>query len=392
MASQGNNVMYIAGALLALSLGLVLVMGSIDIDFMGWGVLLLLLLSGYLASVHVKYGRNDGGSVTAMQWTTIAVVWLLLSGATWVVGWEDEGGSLLLTDGVIHDDSDTATLMLRHSSGLFGSSWDGGNVDVSVTQEGVETWSGTINVLMNQEDMIGAYGVITLQISDFYSASAIQVDGFTDLGLVNTVEHPYTVTVTLDGESSTEVLPTLPLSRNVDDVDEEAWGQVGDNNCEAGYTTCVEYVEIRGWVGMGIEGADEDTTPVRVRGDYTLDMSFGLEGEDSSIDQKTITVSGTEASWDVGDCAGGSMDIGVDTSAFKFKCNSLYQFSPDIALSDSNGDREYGCYELTLTAMQDGSVVASSSSFYMFEQDSTQDSETPPNTYYSETFESTESC
>ena len=118
-------------------------------------------------------------------------------------------------------------------------------------------------------------------------------------------------------------------------------------------------------------------------------MSFGLLGDGSSIDQNPITVSGTEASWAAGDCAAGTMDIAVDTSAFMFKCNSQYQFSPDIALSDSSGEREYGCYALTLTASQAGQEVASSTSYYMFEQDS---SSSEGNTYYSETFESTESC
>ena len=83
------------------------------------------------------------------------------------------------------------------------------------------------------------------------------------------------------------------------------------------------------------------------------------------------------------------MDITVDNSGFIFKCNSQYQFSPDIALSDSSGDREYGCYALTLSATQDGAEVATSTSYYMFEHDS---STAEGETYHSETFESTESC
>ena len=383
--------------LFGLSLAAIFALPYMDwFPFFGWVVLAMLVASGYLTSIYVKFGMNSGAAVRPTQWSAIVVGWLVLSSGVWMIGMETDSGGILLTDGQVDEDDNTVTLMLRHSTGtLFGAAWEGGNVEVSVTQDGVETWSGTINVMMNQEDMVGPYGIVTLQISDFYVDSAIQIDGFTSLGLVNTVEHPYTVSVTLDGVTATQVLPTLDLSRDVDDVDEEAWGQVGDNNCEAGYTTCVEYVEIRGWAGMGVEGADEDTTPVRVRGDYTLDMSFGLSGEDSSIDQKPITVSGTEASWAAGDCAAGTMDIAVDTSAFKFKCNSQYQFSPDIALSDSSGDREYGCYELTLTAYQgvdeEGNpvAVATSSSFYLFEQDS---SSSEGNTYYSETFESTESC
>jgi hypothetical protein len=118
-------------------------------------------------------------------------------------------------------------------------------------------------------------------------------------------------------------------------------------------------------------------------------MSFGISGEDSTIDQKPITVSGTDASWAAGDCAGGTMDIAVDTSGFIFKCDSQYHFSPDVALSDSSGEREYGCYALTLIATQEGQQVATSTSYYMFEQ---QSSSSEGDTYYSETFESTESC
>ena len=377
--------------LFGLCLGYIVSLPYIDWpSFLGYGVLVIIAISMFFASQFVQYAMNAGSPVSLMQWMAIIVSWIVLSSGAWVIGMESDSAGILLTDGQVHEDDNTVTLMLRHSSGtLLGSSWEGGNVDVSVTQEGTETWNGSINVMMNQEDMIGPYGLVTLQISDFYAASAIQVDGFTSQGLVNTVQHPYTVHVTLEGETASQVLPTLELTRDVDDVDEEAWGQVGDNNCEAGYTTCVEYVEIRGWVGMGVEGADEDTTPVRVRGDYTLDMSFGLSGDDSSIDQKTITVSGTEASWAAGDCAAGTMDIAVDTSAFMFKCNSQYQFSPDIALRDSSGEREYGCYALTLTATQAGQQVASSTSYYMFEQDS---SSSEGNTYYSETFESTDSC
>ena len=377
--------------LFGLSLAAIFALPYMDwFPFFGWVVLGMLVASGYLTSIYVKFGMNSGSSVRPVQWSAIVVGWLVLSSGVWMIGMETDSGGILLTDGQVHEDDNTVTLMLRHSSGtLLGGAWEGGNVDVTVTQDGVETWSGAINVMMNQEDMIGPYGILTLQISDFYADSAIQIDGFTSLGLVNTVEHPYTVSVTLEGETTSQVLPTLELTRNIDDVDEEAYGQVGDNNCESGYTTCVEYVEIRGWVGMGIESADEDTTPIRVRADYTLDMSFGLDGEDSSIDQKTITVSGTDASWNAGDCAGGSMDITVDNSGFIFKCNSQYRFSPDIALSDSSGDREYGCYALTLSATQDGAEVATSTSYYMFEHDS---STAEGETYHSETFESTESC
>jgi len=379
---------------LALKVGLgTFVLGIGGILFMskqeglGFAALALLLISGYMFSVYVKFGMNSGLALRPTQWSAIIVGILLLSSGAWAMGMEPASSGILLTNGEVHEDDNTVTLMLRHSSGsLFGGSWDGGDVAVSVSQDDAVTWSGTVNVLMNQEDMVGKYGLITLQISDFYAASAIQIDGFTSLGLVNTVEHPYTVSVTLDGNTESQVLPTLELSRNVDDIDEEAYGQVSDTGCDSGYTSCVDYVELRGWVGMGVESADEDTTPVRVRGDYTLDMAFGIDDEGTTM---SVDVSGTEAQWAAGDCSAGTMDIAVDTSGFMFMCNGANNFDADLVLSDSSGDREYGCYTLTVSATQDGEIVATSSSHYMFDEN--QDSDNS-GTYKWETFESTESC
>ncbi|MEE2747526.1 MAG: hypothetical protein VX473_03555 [Candidatus Thermoplasmatota archaeon] len=371
--ASGGLMAFVGGGLFAISLILIIVMKWLDSipligDFIGYIILILLLISAYLTSLHIKYSMNEGRSITGMQWTTLAVVWLLLSSGVWVTGWEEEGGGILVTDGQIHDDTDTVTLMLRHTSGLFSSSWDGGDVHVEITQHGQETWNGTINVLMNQEDMIGTYGLITLDIEDFYNESAIQIEGFTSSGDVNTVEYPYTVFVTLNGETVSTVLPALPLAREVNDIDDEAYGQVGDTDCPQDYDSCVQFVEIRGYVGLGIESADEDTTPIRVRGDYEIGVSFGLDGDPSSINQPNLAISGTDASWSSGDCSSGSMDnFAEDTSAFRLMCNGDLSYPPEIALSDSSGEREYGCYTLTLTAHQNGEQVATSSSHYMFE-------------------------
>ena len=406
LASSGKMMLY-GGGLFGLSLILIFAMKWLDViplvgDFIGWFILVFLLISGYFSSLHIKFSMNGGQSVTAKQWTALVVVWLLLSSGVWVTGWEEEGGGIMVSNGEIQDDTDTVTLMLRHTTGLFSSSWDGGNVHVEVTQDGAETWNGTINVMMNQEDVVGTYGLITLQIADFYKDSAIQIDGFTSGGDVNTVEHPYTVSVTLDGETVSTVLPVLPLAREVNDIDDEAYGQVGDTDCPQDYSTCVMFVEIRGFVGMGIESADDETTPIRVRGDYEIALSFGLDGATSSINQANITISGTDASWQGGDCSSGSIDnFAEDTSAFMLMCNGEQSYPPEIALSDSSGDREYGCYTLTLSAIQgvdendDPIVVATSSSQYMFEQGSAEydhddNPATPKETEYWETWDATD--
>jgi hypothetical protein len=386
-----DNVRNAAGGLLLLGAVLIFLFSRIDFDFFGWVVLGILLLSAYLATLHLKINVNDGAALSGKQWGAILVVWILLSVPPWVAGWEDEVSSILLTEGTVDEDTNEVNLMLRQSAGgLFASDWEGGDVSVSVSQDGEETWSGSVNVQMDQEDMVGAYGTLTLKISDFFANNSIRLNGFTNAGTVNMTEHPYTVTVEVEGQSASALLPTLDLTRNLrvdGDVDEEAHGQVGDSGCESSYTSCVEYVEIRGWVGLGIESADDDTSPIRVRGDYSIDVSFGLEGEDSSVDLQTISVSGTDASWPQGSCSGGSMDIAVETSGFMLECDGQDRFDDSIALNDN----EYGCYDLTMTVSQGDEVVAASTSYYIFEQHS-DSAGSPPQTYYWETFESVESC
>ena len=130
--SGGPSVMlYIAGGSLLLCMGLLYFMYLIPIDYFGIIVFLMLIGSGYSASLYVRNDRNGGSPVTGVQWTTIAVVYLLLAGIPYV-GAMDFGGSLLLNYDTSDDDNDgngdwfdedadTVTLELRQSAGLFGS-------------------------------------------------------------------------------------------------------------------------------------------------------------------------------------------------------------------------------------------------------------------------------
>jgi hypothetical protein len=390
--SQQPLMLYAAGGSLLVCMVLLYIMQWLP-AYSGAVIFLMLIGSVYTASLHVSNTRNNGEALNSMQWTSIAVVYLLLAGLPYV-GAMDFGGSLLLNYDTTDDDLDgygnwideganTVTLDLRHSSGLLGSGFEGGNIQVTVSQDGSETWSGEVNVVMSS-GLEGNTGEVTLSIADFYSMNAQRVKSFTASGSPVMEEHPYTVCVDVDGASDCTDLPTLELTRTVSDVDEKATGHSSDQDCTGGHESCIDYIEIQGWVGVGSDISDSNTVPARIRGDYQIDMTMSFEDGTVTVDYSTITVDGTVASWDDDTCGAGPMSIGVTYTEFFFECEDNTQFESDDTLSEG-----YGCYTLTVTSSQEGVEMASSSSHYEFEEN--QDS-SEGDTYTWEEFNAVSSC
>jgi hypothetical protein len=399
--------LYIASGSLLLCMGLLYFMYLIPIDYFGVIVFLMLLGSGYAASLYVRNDRNGGEPVNGVQWASIAVVYLLLAGLPYV-GAMDFGGSLLLNydsndqdgDGYgdwFDADADAITLTLRQSAGLLGSEFSGGDVSVTVSQDGSETWSGTVNVAMTS-GFEGNTGTLTLAIADFYSMNAQRVKSFTGTGAPVMDNHPYTVCADVDESSDCTDLPTFELTRSVTDVDELAVGYddgseedgQGGTDCEGNHESCIDYIEIQGWVGEGSPSTDSNTVPSRIRGDYQIDMTFSYEDGTATIDYATISVDGTVATWDDDLCGSGPMSIGETTTEFFFQCAGDNRFDNDDALEPG-----YGCYTLTVSASQGGQEVATSSSHYEYSEESGEGSGNPgepSGTYYWEEFNPVSSC
>ena len=384
-----------AGSLLACMV-LIYFMYLIEIPFIGVLVLILLIGSGYIASLHVSQTKNDGGSLTRAQWGTLVVSYLLLAAIPYV-GAMNFGGSILMTFDELDEQSDTVTLTLRHSAGLFGSEFTGDNVDVTVSQDGSETWSETVNVAMTSGGE-GNTGTITLAIADFYSMNAQRVKSFTGTGAPVMEDHPYTVCVDVDGASGCTDLPIFELTRSVTDVDELAAGYddgseddgQGGTDCEGNHESCIDYIEIQGWVGEGSASTDSNTIPSRIRGVYQINMTFAFEDGTPTIDYATISVVGTVATWDDDLCGSGPMTIGDTTTEFFFPCGGDNRFDNDDALEPG-----YGCYTLTVSTSQGGEDVASSSSHYEYTEESDEGEDefgNPAGTYYWEEFNAVDSC
>jgi hypothetical protein len=260
------------------------------------------------------------------------------------------------------EDADTVTLELRQSAGLFGSEFSGGDVTVTVSQDGSETWSGTVNVVMNAE-FDGSVGAVTLAISDFYAMNAQRVKSVSGSGTPVLEDHPYTVCVDVEGATDCVDLPTTELTRTVTDVDEKATGHSSAEDCSGGHESCIDYIEIQGWVGEGNSATDVLTIPARIRGTYQIDMEFVYSDGTKTINYTTITVDNNVGSWNDDTCGPGTMSIGVTYTEFFFECEENTEFESDTALSEG-----YGCYTLTVSSSQGGVEMASSSSHYEFEE------------------------
>ena len=397
-AASGSSVMlYIAGGSLLICMGLLYFMYLLP-AYSGVLIFLMLIGSAYTASLHVRSSQNNGGALNGMQWASIAVVYLLLAGVPYVAAM-DFGGSVLLNyddEDWINEDSDTITLDLRQSAGLLGSEFTGGDVTVTVSQDGSETWSGTVNVAMTS-GFEGNTGTITLAIADFYSMNAQRVKSFTGTGAPVMEEHPYTVCADIDGSSDCTDLPTFELTRSVTDIDELAAGYddgseddgQGGTDCEGNHESCIDYIEIQGWVGEGSVSTDSNTVPSRIRGAYQINMTFAFEDGTPTIDYATISVDGTVATWEDDLCGSGPMTIGETTTEFFFQCAGDNRFDNDDALEPG-----YGCYTLTVSASQGGQDVASSSSQYVYSEESGEGEDEFGNvqTYYWEEFNAVASC
>ena len=361
--SQQPLMLYAAGGSLLVCMVLLYIMYLLP-AYSGVVIFLMLIGSAYTASLHVRNTRNNGEALNGMQWTSIAVVYLLLAGIPYVAAM-DLGGSVLLnydSNEWFDEDADTITLELRHSTGLLGSEFSGGPLTVTVTQDGSETWSGEINVVMNSE-FDGNVGSVTLAISDFYSMNAQRVKSVSGSGSPVMEDHPYTVCIDVEEATDCVDLPTAELTRTVTDVDEKATGHSSDEDCSGGHESCIDYVEFQGWVGEGTSDTDVLTVPARIQGTYQIDMEFAFSDGTKTVDYATITVDNNVGSWNDDTCGPGTMNIGITYTEFFFQCEDDSQFESDDTLSEG-----YGCYTLTVTSSQEGVEMASSSSHYEFEE------------------------
>ena len=386
---------YVAIGTLLLSMILIYMLSSLP-DFSGFVVLVIFFASFGAAWMHVKNERNEGIKPNPLQITALVVAYLLLGGAPYV-GAMDFGGQTTLTEVTYDEASDSVLLEMRYTPGLFSGSFGSGDVDVEVLYDGTSVWSGTISVTMSESSQGGEIGSFTLDVDDFYSGNANYVTGSTD-NTPQLSEHKYEVVASIAGSDSISAfLPSLNMTRTVNDVDVFIDPWEDGENCPGGHDSCVQRLYMTGWVGISSESQDSNSVPGAVRGDYSIDIDFTyVDGDSLMVDYPTISVVGTHATWDSGNFGTGISTIGERTTAFSIEGEEQdnvgrWYFDRDTALDD------YGCYRLDFNVIQSGPDAAGGTgytmppAFYLYE-DHHQDGEGLDEDTDWETFEAVASC
>ena len=241
---------------------------------------------------------------------------------------------------------------------------------IVILQAGQQVWSSSANFSI---DSGKGEGDITILVEDFYSTNALP-------------DSPYTLELTIDGDSSTRDLTYSQiswdttqwtgadaLSRDITGVDGLASGVVKEDpdRCSGDADNCLVGVVMSGWSGLDT-GADK---PARMPfADYTVEAVL-MEGNDVAIAYPTISVSNTEASWD---SKGGIFGTGSGTwgeygSEFAME-GSVFDatFGKYVPRDEFDSAGDYGCYSFTVTVTQGESQI-SDTSYYDYSTSNSND-------------------
>ncbi|MDP6661352.1 MAG: hypothetical protein QF545_00200, partial [Candidatus Thalassarchaeaceae archaeon] len=277
-------------AVIALVLSWLFSSPSLQSDFAFLGAIPLLLFAGSFYLVWNALGRK--------QTAAIAVAYLLLAASPYLV-MSLSSGEITVTDSELSDDSSTITLTIRESGAILGSSVD--SADVSITYDGSEVYSQSMQFSIDREDGFGKYGEIDISVGDWYQGNAAD-------------DSEYVVTVDVGSSSDSMQLQSRHLQRTVEDVKGDASGAMGTgNDCDDSKESCVIGVALRSWSGLDALG---DNPPGALPyADYAIEATLQYDTS-IVISYPLVTVVNGLAEWDSGngEYGGGSALVGEDGS------------------------------------------------------------------------------
>ena len=263
----------------------------------------------------------------------------LLMGASPFLASSVYSSSITIADGDLSSDSTEISLKIRQSGGLLAPSIE--SADVFVSFDGGEIWSSSLELSIDREDGYGPYGLITLQVSDFYSG--------------NPVNGPdYTVTVEAGGSSDDYTFDSLELIRTITEVQSEASGYMGTgSDCDSDTENCVIGVILTSWIGLDALG---NSRPGGMSyANYNVTATLMEEG-DVAVQYPEISVTNGQANWDDsnGEYGDGFVTVGdfgselpMDGSLSAPEFDRMY-----ISIDDFQSDGGYGCYSFVVEVSQ----------------------------------------
>ncbi len=319
--------------------------------FSGFGVLAVFGISFWFASRH-SLATSGLDALSSRQWATLAVAYLMLAGIPYFGGM-DFGGATSITDVSYSEDGQSVSLTIRHSTGLTGSDFSSGDIDVRVIQNGAAIHSLTESITFDQSDVLGTYGTLVLTVADFYQGNSVKVAN----GEV--VYENYTIEVQILGSDAGRThLDAFEMTRTVDDVDEKMTALFdADGDCEAGKNRCVRGIYLEIAAGRANSQGDAGIDPTRVKSNYWVNATIShADSTEPVLVYPTIEVNGNAAIWDDmdGTYGNGSGTIGVSSSRMILDGSLSDPVLGVLYMPKEDWDEHgFGCYTFTVTITQE---------------------------------------
>ena len=379
--TEGRGHIFLYGGLLVFAASLV-GLYNLNVPWLpGWLVLLAFIGSGIAVGFGWSESRLNGVTLSTRQWTTLAVIWLVIGlvpyGAALSLG-----GGLSLTGTTFDEETNSYTVVYRATPSLLGGSVEGKSLEIEIIHAGEVVYQGESTINQNQEDFAGPFGSFELALTDVYDTDAYSIDGKVQIGTDSEgnalyrpklVESTYQIRVRITNQEwASTVLDSLSLTRTVNDVDVRMDPVSGDRS-DGSEGNEVKGVLLLASVGLSSTDIDAETSPVAVRQEYTLQATLTYLDGAYAFNYPLISVNGNAATWDANSGFGnGSGSIGVAGSMF----SSTITLSGDVedAMLGSYVSRDealddFGCYAYSVTVeLGDGETVTDVD-YYRFEEE-----------------------
>jgi len=295
----------------------------------------ILLLSGSFFLLWSSLDRKMTGA--------IAVFCLLLLATPYAIT-SLNSSSLTIVDDELSDDATQIVLKIRESGSLFGSS--GSNADISINYDGAKVWSGEVSFSVDREDGFGPYGLLSLNVTDFYSGNA-------------DTNNKYVIKFVSGDSDLSYTLTDSSLQRTITDVQGDALGSIGTGaDCDDHNDGCILGIGLRTWSGIDSTGTSRPSGIIH--SDYNVQATLYYENIDSSsisIDYPEVSVVNGEASWDsMNGVYGSGSQVNVGDFGSELPLDGSVE---DVVIGmqyipvDEMEINDYGCYVFEVITSQE---------------------------------------
>ena len=385
VAEEGSSSLPLSKIASTLAVGVVLPLlllmwFGIYLDFIQITILTPLVIIGSFAFVWWKLGvgtpsRFGGTGVESTAAFAIVGTFLILLGTPFLLA-TILTGEMSVGDVEFDAQGEVMNIKIRQNGG--SGSYD---ADIVIEQNNAQIWSGSETFSIDRSDGSGDYGLIMIDVQEFYNSNALPLDSTA-----------YKLKISIEGRQFTKNLDSNILTRTVTASASDATASMTTDSDSCGNKDrCVKGVALTASAGLAA-AAGFPLGPMP-NADYTIKTTMYYETTSLAIDYPMVTVDSTSATWDSNGAEFGSGNgiIGLEGSSLPLDGSEFASDLQAIIIPiDAWDQNDYGCYsvvvEISQSAPWAGPAPISGVSHYMFEEQGNQDDG------FSETWTEVDSC